>query len=484
MSVARVILVLALPLAACGGSADSSAGPAALPTVTSVSVSLSPSSIPINGRASASAIPRSREGTALVGRGTSWSSGNPAVASVDASGTVTGLASGTADIIATIEGKSGSATLTVVPPPPISVLVTNLLDVPIRIGTEETQATRVTSGSTVTLSVPGTTTTLKWVSEGRSFSDGSRIADDLAGASLPIAAQVTISSRVGEIQYFSPKIFQLISQDTISVGLVSNSANRCVANIWGSTLANGFGLGYYKSEADLRISVFGGRSCNSARLLGSLSVTNPAPSANGVIRVEVASAYPTTSVRVSPNSVVLGNGEMFSFKYSAIDAIGRDLGSWFSATKSWRVSSPGVASINSEGLLTALAPGVTTVTSTIVRGDGSQVTGSANVVVSSSLPPVARVEVCDGQYLTLCPSVRSLSAFTPNGFSFNIVARAYSQSGVNITDQCAFVWSSSPAYRVEYNGPSNLAIVTYLGGLLSSSIRATCRGVSGFFQTQ
>ena len=53
----------------------------------------------------------------LPGRAVSWSSSEPASASVSADGVVTALALGTPSIVATSDGKSGTAALTVVPPP-------------------------------------------------------------------------------------------------------------------------------------------------------------------------------------------------------------------------------------------------------------------------------------------------------------------------------------------------------------------------------
>src|SRR5207245_4219964 len=59
-------------------------------------------------------------GAVLSGRAVTWGSSNTAVALVSAGGLVTGVATGTAAITATSEGKSGTATVTVttLPPPP------------------------------------------------------------------------------------------------------------------------------------------------------------------------------------------------------------------------------------------------------------------------------------------------------------------------------------------------------------------------------
>ena len=59
------------------------------------------------------AIPIDASGEALSGRPLTWSSSNSAIATVSADGLVQAIAVGTATIFATIETKSGSATITV-----------------------------------------------------------------------------------------------------------------------------------------------------------------------------------------------------------------------------------------------------------------------------------------------------------------------------------------------------------------------------------
>ena len=51
----------------------------------------------------------------LDGRAVAWTSSNPAVASVSASGLVSGLSTGSATITATSEGHSGTASIAVLP---------------------------------------------------------------------------------------------------------------------------------------------------------------------------------------------------------------------------------------------------------------------------------------------------------------------------------------------------------------------------------
>ncbi|MDE2878622.1 Ig-like domain-containing protein [Candidatus Palauibacter soopunensis] len=64
-----------------------------------------------------------QNGRPMAGAAVAWSSGNGAVATVDASGLVTGVAAGEVEITATSSGVTGSAALTVVDPAPTTVAV-------------------------------------------------------------------------------------------------------------------------------------------------------------------------------------------------------------------------------------------------------------------------------------------------------------------------------------------------------------------------
>ena len=92
--------------------------------VASVSVTPASSSIAVGGSVQLTATPKDASGNPLSGRTIAWQSGTTAIATVNGSGLVQGIAAGSATITATSEGKSGSATVSVTPPPVASVAVT------------------------------------------------------------------------------------------------------------------------------------------------------------------------------------------------------------------------------------------------------------------------------------------------------------------------------------------------------------------------
>lgn len=90
-----------------------------IPPVHTVTLAAAASSINVGGTAQVTATLRDAANNVLTGRTVTWESSHPAVASVSASGLVTGVAAGgPVTITAQSEGKSGTTAVTVVAVPP------------------------------------------------------------------------------------------------------------------------------------------------------------------------------------------------------------------------------------------------------------------------------------------------------------------------------------------------------------------------------
>jgi hypothetical protein len=113
-----------------------------------VAVTLSSSTVVVDGRVVASATVRDVTGAVMAGQAVTWSSSAPAVASVNASGQVTALAMGSATIIATVAGVTGSAPLTVTTPV-ATVQVSGTLRVKVGDSYSYTAQARLASGAVV-----------------------------------------------------------------------------------------------------------------------------------------------------------------------------------------------------------------------------------------------------------------------------------------------------------------------------------------------
>ncbi|MBI4502691.1 MAG: Ig-like domain-containing protein [Gemmatimonadetes bacterium] len=85
--------------------------------VATVVVAPTPDTLFVGGTVQLTATTRDANNAVLTGRVVTWSSSDAAVATVSASGLVTAVAAGTATITATSEGKSGTASILVLPIP-------------------------------------------------------------------------------------------------------------------------------------------------------------------------------------------------------------------------------------------------------------------------------------------------------------------------------------------------------------------------------
>ena len=94
------------------------------PVVTTVTVAPSTASIAVGATVALAATVKDAQGNVMTGQTIAWSTSNPAAATVNSSGVVTGIAGGSATITATCAGKSGTSSVTVTLPPPVVTTVT------------------------------------------------------------------------------------------------------------------------------------------------------------------------------------------------------------------------------------------------------------------------------------------------------------------------------------------------------------------------
>ena len=111
-----ILFASSLAVFGCGGGGGNTSPttPAiSVPVVTTVTVTLASTKFELGSTTTATAIVLDQNGGAINGKTISWSSDNQSVAAVGADGVVTGVAAGTANIVATVDGKQGKAAGTV-----------------------------------------------------------------------------------------------------------------------------------------------------------------------------------------------------------------------------------------------------------------------------------------------------------------------------------------------------------------------------------
>lgn len=142
-------LALLCLIAACGGGDSGTNNPPPPPTVSTVAVTVTPSTLVIGANAQASAVATSSSGAVLTGKTTAWSSSNPSVATVSGAGFVTAVAAGSTAIIATVDGVNGSAAVTVTLPPVATVSISGTTRVKVGDQYQYTAQARLADGTLV-----------------------------------------------------------------------------------------------------------------------------------------------------------------------------------------------------------------------------------------------------------------------------------------------------------------------------------------------
>ena len=119
--------VIAAIAIACGGSADTTKPPPVVtftPVVTAVGVVIPQTQLEVGTSETITADIRDQTGSVISGKTVAWASSAPAVATVDAAGTLAAVSVGSSTITATVDGKSGSAIVTVIGPAVASIVLT------------------------------------------------------------------------------------------------------------------------------------------------------------------------------------------------------------------------------------------------------------------------------------------------------------------------------------------------------------------------
>jgi uncharacterized protein YjdB len=293
--------------------------------VASVTVSPATASVAVGQTVQLAATPRDGSGNPLSGRAVTWATSNAAVATVNGSGLVTGVAAGGATITASSEGQSGGAAVTVTASVTNPGTVTNLTVASVTTNSVTLSFTEVTDGAGQPASYD-----IRWA------------AGTLSWASATSVAQGTCTVPVA--------------------GTAIGAARTC------TVLGLAAGTSYQFQLVGFRGTL------NVNAVFGALS--------NVASGTTTASTAPVASVTVSPASASLTVGATQQFTATLRDASGSIL---TGRTVTWASSAPLVASVTGLGLVSALVLGPATITAT---SEGIGGTATVTVTTGTGNPPL------------------------------------------------------------------------------------------------
>jgi uncharacterized protein YjdB/endo-1,4-beta-D-glucanase Y len=349
-----------------------------------------------------------------------WTTGNPAVASVDGTGKITALTAGFALITATADGKSATCEVNVkdlvtdVPVTSISVSAPTTVSV-VRLGTSQITASA--------LPTTATNTGLTYVSSDENIATVS--ATGLITAKAAGTATITIAAADGKGATAAVSVtvtpilvtgidgvpasinVVLGTPSTISAEAVPNNADNTVLS-WLSnnpgivTVINGVLTGVAEGTTTVSVTALGGT--------GIAKVIN-------VTVIDPSAVTPVTSVTVAPATLALQVGEKGNLTGS-IEPTNATV-----QIVSWSSSNETIATVSSSGEVTAKAVGTATITGTADGKSGSAtvtVSPASPVLVSSITPtPASLTFIVGGAAQSVSASVLPLNA-SNNAVTYSI----------------------------------------------------------------
>ncbi|HEX5872088.1 MAG TPA: Ig-like domain-containing protein, partial [Longimicrobium sp.] len=366
-----------------------------LGTPASVEVSPPSASLVRGGTQNFTALVKDVNGNVLGNPSVSWSTSDAAVFTVDQNGRVTGVNTGSAQVIATSGGKQGTAQVNVAQAPVATVTLspaetTTSVGQPVQF----TLTLKDAAGSTLTGRA------VVW-----SSSDPAIVAVTQAGAATGVAVgsatvQAASEGRTGTA---------LVTVTAIPVATVEVSPPTAEMQVGGSaqltgTLRSGTGETLTGRPVTWHSSAPAIASVSATGLVtgvapGTAQVTATSEGKTGTARVDVANA-PVATVQVTPATSQVNTGSSVSFSAVLRDAANRVLAG---RPVSWTSSNPSVATVNASGHATGVSAGQTTITAS---SEGKSGTAELSVVV----PAVATVSVMpDSMTLAAADTVKLIA---------------------------------------------------------------------------
>ena len=395
--VARVCLAMATAFAvACSGSSDAdvvpitqpdSAGsapgiPSGVTPVATVVVTIDSTSLSIGHSSPTHAVVKDGAGNVLTGRDIVWSSSDPSVATV-ASGVVTAVGAGNASISAKVDDVTGTSTVTVpVVPAVVASVVVTLDSSSLSVGhTTATHAVAkdangaVITGRAITWasSNPGIAAMTLGVVVGATpgSSTISATVDGVTGSvSLTITAVPVTQATVASV---------VVTIDSSSLAIGHVAAAHATAKDSDGNVITGRPVTWASTNAGVAAVNFG---VVTAVGVGTAGISAKIDGVTGSANVAVI-VPPVATVSVSIDSASLAVGHIAAAHAVAKDADGTVLNG---RTITWSSSNTGAATVNSSGMVTAVAAGNAAISASV-----GGVTGSENISVA--LAAVASVTV-------------------------------------------------------------------------------------------
>ncbi|MEO7359995.1 MAG: Ig-like domain-containing protein, partial [Gemmatimonadaceae bacterium] len=358
-------------------------------TVASILVNPPSPSILVGATLQLSSVTLGESGDILAGRSVFWESSNPIVASIDNFGLLTGLAAGVTTITATSETRSASVGVSVLSVPVATVQISPATDTVV-VG----QTTQLTAVPRDSIGAPLVDRPIAWSSSNQAIAtvsaSGLVVGTQAGTVTITSSSEgksgssriVVLARPVGAV-IVSPAQISLSAGQTIKLTVLITDNN--------GTLLTGRPITYQSGNTNVATVATDGTVTGVKE--GAALITVTSEGKTGTADVAVL-ASPVTTVRINTSSAEMAIGSTQTLSVTLLDASGNTLPA---RPIAWRSGAPSVASVASNGTVTALAAGTVVVFAT-VDGKLASSTLTVRAITATSVviaPPTATVYVGD-----------------------------------------------------------------------------------------
>jgi len=342
--------------------------------VASVTVSPASGTVAVGGTLQLTATPKDANGTPLGGRTVTWGSSNTSVATVSASGLVTGVTGGAATITATSEGQSGTAAITV----PTTVPVATVDVTPATASVEEGKTVPLTATPKDANGNPLVGRAVTWASSNTSVATVS--AAGLVTGKVAGTATITATSEGQSGSAVITVVHVPVASVTVAPATASVDEGKTVSLTATLKDANGgtlTGRTVTWASSNTTVATVSAAGLVTGKVAGTATITATSEGQSGTATITVVHV-PVASVTVAPASASVAAGGTTQLTATPKDANGTAL---TGRTVTWGSSNTSVATVSGSGLVTGVTAGSATITAT---SEGQS--GTAAITVTAPLP--------------------------------------------------------------------------------------------------
>ena len=326
-----------------------------------------------------------------------WSSSNSSVATVDDNGKVTAVKIGTATITVTTEDGGKSATCEVSVVIPVSGVSLNKSSLELNEGETETLYATVTPSD-------ATNKVVTWKSSNTSVAtvnaDGKVTAVKAGTATITVTTENGGKTATCEVSVIAP--VSGVSLNKTNLELIEGSSETLLATITPSNAAN---KKVTWSSSNSSVATVDDNGKVTAVMVGTATITVTTEDGGKTATCEVSVVIPVSGVSLNKSSLELNEGETETLYATITPSNATNKG------VTWKSSNTSVATVNTDGKVTAVKAGTATITVTTKNGSKtSTCTVSVIAPVSGVSLNKTSLELFEGGSETLIATVAPSNA--------------------------------------------------------------------------